>query len=489
MAASRRAEGLLRIAQVGLIAASIAVTAVLSDPDDWQPVELVVLLAGVAILSGAFPLEIRGVKASGSFLGIVLVMALLGPAPALVVSLLTMVVLSAAWRVTWRIALCNVAAYATFPALGGVLFFGAEKAGITHDEALPFAMVVFAVFMVTNFCNFLLIAVDLSVTGESSIRRELVDVYVPCLPVQVTSAMLTATLALAYDRSGLGVVVLLIAVGLIFQYLLHLAFQSMRRGEQLEARTRELATLQVGLLETVIKTLSLRDKMTARHSAAVARYAREMARAIGMPEREADVLHTAALLHDIGKFVFPDSILFADRRLTEADMEIVRSHPARGAELVASIETYGPVADIILAHHERIDGTGYPNRIAGEDIPLAARIISICDTFDVMTARDSYRRPVSREKAFAELRRVAGSQLDAELVEVFVELLQDPAIAFRHTDDTDFDSELEVERRAREYAAPRDLSDRGPADTVASSNENGRSGAPVQTESGVVPKS
>ena len=101
--------------------------------------------------------------------------------------------------------------------------------------------------------------------------------------------------------------------------------------------------------------------MTARHSAAVARYSREIARELGLSDRDQDVVHTAALLHDIGKFIFPDSILFADRKLSPDDLEIVRRHPEQGARLVARIDGYGPVAEIILAHHERIDGDGYPN--------------------------------------------------------------------------------------------------------------------------------
>jgi putative nucleotidyltransferase with HDIG domain len=229
----------------------------------------------------------------------------------------------------------------------------------------------------------------------------------------------------------------------------------MERKDELEGRTRELASLQVGLLGTVLQTLSLRDKMTARHSAAVARYSREIARELGLSDREQDVVHTAALLHDIGKFIFPDSILFADTRLTKEQYEIVRRHPEQGARLVARIDGYGPVAEIILAHHERIDGDGYPNGLIGEQIPLAARIISVADTYDVMTSRDSYRRPVSSREAIEELRRVSDKQLDARVVETFIALLEKRSVTFRHADDADFERELNLERRVRDYAAPR----------------------------------
>jgi putative nucleotidyltransferase with HDIG domain len=231
--------------------------------------------------------------------------------------------------------------------------------------------------------------------------------------------------------------------------------QAFERGEELGKRTHELAALQVGLLSTVVQTLSMRDAMTARHSAAVARYAREVAGLLGVSEREQELIHTAALLHDIGKFIFPDSILFADRKLTDQEWEIVKRHPEQGARLVARIEGYGPVADIIHSHHERIDGRGYPHGLSGQEIPLGSRIISVADTYDVMTSRDSYRRPVSSEAAIAELRRVAGSQLDPIVVETFIEMIEAGRVAFHHADEADFELELAFERRVEAYARPR----------------------------------
>ena len=94
------------------------------------------------------------------------------------------------------------------------------------------------------------------------------------------------------------------------------------------------------------------------------------------------------------------------------------------------IEGYGPVADIVLSHHEKIDGTGYPYGLSGEHIPLGSRILAAADTYDVMTARDSYRDPVSSEEALAELRRVAGTQLDPLVVDVFVEMIERHGVAF-----------------------------------------------------------
>jgi putative nucleotidyltransferase with HDIG domain len=176
-----------------------------------------------------------------------------------------------------------------------------------------------------------------------------------------------------------------------------------------------------------------------------------------MSEREQEIVHTAGLLHDIGKFIFPDAILLADTKLTDEQFAIVRKHPEQGAKLVRRIDGYGPIADIIHAHHERIDGRGYPRGLAGDEIPIAARMISIADTYDVMTSRDSYRKPVSPTEAIAELRRVSGSQLDGALVELFIELVEKKNIGFKHADEAEFERELNFERRVRDYAAPRVL--------------------------------
>jgi putative nucleotidyltransferase with HDIG domain len=260
--------------------------------------------------------------------------------------------------------------------------------------------------------------------------------------------------AYLYNRIGIAAIALFGIVLFTFQHLLGQLLMSEERGEELERRTTQLASLQVGLLSALLHTLDLRDRMTARHSAAVARYAKEIARAAGYSEEEQELVHTAALLHDIGKFIFPDRILKGDVPLTKEDWKIIRTHPYQGAKIVSQIEGYGPVGDIIWAHHERVDGKGYPRGLKGDQIPELSRIISVADVYDVMTARDSYREPISSFEAIRELRRVAGAQLDASFIEVFVEVLAGRDVRYRHGEDADFDAELELEKRVRDYALP-----------------------------------
>jgi putative nucleotidyltransferase with HDIG domain len=450
-----RNERLLLGGQTALLIFSATLAARLSEASDWHPLGLFGLLLAFALISEFFRMRVKSAHISAGFLAHVLAMILLGPAPATVIGLVVMLVNAVRSRTRLPGVIVNLSTYATFPIAGAVLFAALNSPHLAERDGALYMLVVFVVFTATNVLNFLLIAIDIKVVDGLPVRRAITTLYAPLLPVQFAIGLLTAGAAFMYNQVGLGAIGLLGVICLVFQYLLNTALKSVEHKEQLEGRTRELAALQVGLLSTVLQTLSLRDKMTARHSAAVARYAREMAHAIGLPPAEQELVHTAGLLHDIGKFIFPDSILLADTRLTDEQFEIVKRHPEQGAKLVKRIDGYGPIAEIIHAHHERIDGRGYPRGMAGDEIPIASRMISIADTYDVMTSRDSYRKPVSTQEAIAELRRVSGSQLDATLVEVFINLVEQRGIRFKHADDAEFERELNFESRVRDHAAPR----------------------------------
>jgi putative nucleotidyltransferase with HDIG domain len=450
-----RRQVLILAAQISVLGIAMTAAALTSRATDWQPVELVGLLFVLAVGSDMLTVQIRGIWISGSFVALVLAMALLGPLPAAAIGVGSIVVDLARSSRSWDRNFQNVVTYATFPVVGAIairMLDGDITPGQTNG--FGFAAVVLGVFMVTNFVNFAMIASFQHVALGVPFLHNLRSVWLTVQPTQFATGLLTAGVAYSYSQIGVGAVGLLAVVLFIFQNLLRVVLQAFERGEELSNRTRELASLQMGLLTTVLQTLAMRDPMTARHSAAVARYAREVAKMLGLDEREQDLVHTAALLHDIGKFIFPDSILFADRKLTEDEWLIVKLHPEQGAKLVRRIEGYGPVADIIYCHHERYDGNGY-YRVPLQDIPLGSRIIAAADTYDVMTSRDSYRRPVSSEAALAELRRVAGSQLDPMVVEAFESMILERGIAFRHTDETDFETELAFDKRVADYARPR----------------------------------
>jgi putative nucleotidyltransferase with HDIG domain len=441
----------LAVAQIALLASSLVVVVTTTHASDWQPTGLVVLLAGIAIASDAMAIETKSLRLTGSFVALVLAMALLGPAPAVAIGLLTVIPDAIRLRSQPALVLANVSAYATFPLAGALAVRALHLDGASD---MDFALAVSVVFAGVNILNFFLIAVPMVALSGGSIWSAVRNIYVPILPSEALAAALAVGTAATYRAVGLPALVAILVALFLFQVLTRELLISQERAEQLEARSTQLASLQVGVLAALVQTLSLRDRMTARHSAAVARYARAIAEEVGCTTAEQELVHTAGLLHDIGKFAFPDRILLANRKLDDDDWKIVRTHPYQGARLVRRINGYGPVAEIILAHHERIDGRGYPRGLTGEQIPLLSRMISIADTYDVMTARDSYRDPVSQAEAIAELRRVSGAQLDGELVESFIRILERSGLQFQHTTDADFERELDFDARVRGYALP-----------------------------------
>ncbi len=455
MALVKSRVSVLRAGQVCALIAALAGAVLLSEPSDWKPAGVVFGLIAFGIITEPVPLQYRKVTMSGAFMSIVLASVIAGPGPAVLLGVITMLVNAARRRVGLAVALPNLSSHAVFPLVGSVLFELVGGRDLIDTAELAFIPVVVAVFVAMNLINFTMIAIDVAVVdGQPSIREAFRSVYVEVFPVEFAASLLTAIVGFAYIAYGSGALLLLAVVTLSFQYLIRMALNAAQRKDEVEERNEQLAALQFGLISTTMKTLALRDHMTARHSAAVARYVREMAKEIGLSPDEQELFHTAGLFHDIGKFIFPDSILFAGNSLTDSEYAIVRRHPEVGADLIAEIEGYGPVAKIVRHHHERIDGRGYPFGLSGEQIPLGSRMIAVADVYDVLTARDTYRQPVSSADAFAELRRSAGTQLDAELVEVFIGLVTARGVVFSHSSADDFEAELALERRVKAYAKP-----------------------------------
>jgi putative nucleotidyltransferase with HDIG domain len=440
------------------IVACAAVVSVLTSPDANWNLPMLAMLLGFAIASDLMAASIRSskLKVSGSFLAIVVAMVLLGGAPAAVVGVLTIVAGWIKWRERPHYFLANLASYASFPLACGLLFDLIRDHYALDSGDTAFPALVFGTFVVALAVNFMMAALYTRHMDGTRVTDTARRALVPLLTSDLVAALMAVGVSEVTLNWGTGALALFGILLLAFQHLLAALLTSEDRAEDLQRRTEQLASLQVGLLSAMLRTLDLRDRMTARHSAAVARYAREIALAAGLSEAEQELAHTAALLHDIGKFVFPDSILKGNSRLTDEEYEIVKMHPFHGAQVLAQIEGYGPVANIVLAHHERIDGTGYPNGMPGDQIPLIARIISVADTYDVMTSRDSYRKPVTSQTAIAELRRVSGTQLDGEIVEIFVKILAQKDVAYRHGEDADFETELALDRRVHEYASTSD---------------------------------
>jgi putative nucleotidyltransferase with HDIG domain len=443
-----------------LLIVVLAIAVVAAPSANWDLALLGVLLGFAAFSDLTAKVVEDRLNISGSFPALVLAMVFLGGAPACLMGLATAFMGYLRWREPVSSFVQNLLNYSLFSLVGGLVFQAVmHGAGITEKD-VGFYVLIFGVFCFALAINFFLAALYMKYTQDISIMQQVEKALLPLLPSELMAALMAVGVAFLYAQVGIAAVALFGVVLITFQYLLGALLVSQHRAVELQNRSNELASFQVGMLSALLRTLDLRDQMTARHSAAVARYSRAIAQRAGFSRQEEELVHIAALLHDIGKFILPDRILKANVPLTDEDWMLIKRHPQQGARVVSSLDGYGPVADIILAHHERIDGKGYPRGLKGDEIPELARIISVSDTYDVMTARDSYRTPMSSQDAIAELRRVAGAQLDARFVEVFIELLEGQDVSFQHGEAADFEKELALEARIAETASPDGASNR-----------------------------
>ena len=165
-----------------------------------------------------------------------------------------------------------------------------------------------------------------------------------------------------------------------------------------------------------------RDHETIGHSCRVARLAVALAERIGLRGETLTAIEWGALLHDVGKTIIPREVLDKPGPLSADEMTVIRQHPRQGYQMLKHLVFLGPALDIVLSHHERWDGRGYPNGLAGERIPLPARVFAVVDTYDAITSDRPYRAARGHDEATAELRRVAGTQLDPRVVERFLEI-------------------------------------------------------------------
>jgi putative nucleotidyltransferase with HDIG domain len=428
-----------------------------SNMQEWRPLLLVALLGALALVGDRLSSTVGNGVLSPAHTSMVLMICLLGPVPAFCFGVSVALVKSGLRRLSLAGWLNNLTSLALFPFAGWsivALFIGNVHAPANHHltQGVSFGLVVFAVSVVTIVVNFAVVAIDDAIEEGRSLLRLTREAFIPILPGHLAAGVLAGMLAVAYTNLGLPALFGAVAVLGTFHYLIGALLRSEDRADQLEARSIHLANLQVGVLRVLMEALALRDRTTSQHAAAVARYAKALAVEVGASDEDQEVIHTAALLHDIGKFTWSDRVLHPEQ-LTDQDWAVIRRHPQDGAELVGKLDGYGDVAEAILYHHERVDGGGYPAGLIGNEIPLASRIIAVCSTYDTMTASSRVGPPLTHEDAILELRKIAGHQLDGEVVERFITVLERDGIP-PTADDATYETELAFAERARRMAQP-----------------------------------
>ncbi|MEW6516363.1 MAG: HD domain-containing phosphohydrolase [candidate division FCPU426 bacterium] len=185
--------------------------------------------------------------------------------------------------------------------------------------------------------------------------------------------------------------------------------------------TEHLKELYIGMLRAMAKTLESRDKFAGGHDQRVAEYAASVAQVIGLAVEEVENIRLAAQVQNLGHIAVPDSILHSTGKLSEQEYKKLKEHPMVGAEILNQIQALRGTVKLVLHHHERYDGAGYPAGLKGKDIPLGARILAVADAFDAMTSAQKHRSAMTRSQAIDELKKGSGTQFDPEIVDVFIE--------------------------------------------------------------------
>ena len=209
-------------------------------------------------------------------------------------------------------------------------------------------------------------------------------------------------------------------------------------GTELLVRTRVLLrdralNKRLDATETVLlavgRAVEARDRYTIDHAERVGRYARELGRLVGLDREEADWVYMGGVLHDVGKIAIRDAILLKDGPLDDGEWNTMRTHPAEGERICQPLRSTSPVLPTIRHHHERVDGTGYPDRLTGEAIPFSARLVAIADAWDAMTSNRVYRASLGEAEARRRLEHGAGTQWDALLVRRYLTLVDSGRLA------------------------------------------------------------
>jgi diguanylate cyclase (GGDEF)-like protein/putative nucleotidyltransferase with HDIG domain len=300
----------------------------------------------------------------------------------------------------------------------GLAMFWMSEPGSVSITAVGRPLVGAAATYFVLTTGFAALAVAFS-KGQSLIttwRKE----FLPGAPSYFVGAGTAALVALLVTRTDYWFAPLAFAP-IFLTYRTYKVYLGRIEGEQ--RHVQQTSDLHLATIEALARAIDAKDQNTQMHIRRVQLYAAGMAKAVGLSPAAIQGVKTAALLHDIGKLAVPEHILSKPGPLTQEEFQKIRIHPEVGAEIIAAVPFPYPVAPIILSHHERWDGKGYPTGLSGEDIPIGARILTIVDYFDAVTTERPYHKALSHESAIGLLKHEAGRALDPTLVDIFVTML------------------------------------------------------------------
>jgi putative nucleotidyltransferase with HDIG domain len=274
-------------------------------------------------------------------------------------------------------------------------------------------------------------ALTLRVRRTGSLRtvsREMLPILAAAVPLYTP---VIAALAFAYREVSPWSVALFLVPAFAAQRLFQLYREQRETAERLVSANARLERANLSFASALVATLDARDKYTAGHSAAVAVYARDIARRMGLAEQDQELVHLCGLVHDIGKIGLPVGLLEKSGPLTLDERRQMEQHPVIGEGILAKVEDYTAIARVVRHHHERVDGRGYPDALMGDDIPLLSRILAVADAYDAMTSDRPYRDAMPSRVARLRLAQAVESQFDTSVVAAFEAILASASEAYK----------------------------------------------------------
>ncbi len=386
--------------------------------------DVVGLLAIIALVGvgQALALEVDDGSISVAAVGSLAGAALFGPRAALALGFTTAVVEWSARRAPLHNVLFNVGALSLASLSAAAVFEPGFGAGARDLIVVGLSLVAGASYFAVNMG---LLSLALSMQGHERWWAVFRERFTWLLPYYIGYGFVGAVMAIAYHAAGLYALAVFAIPLLLMRktqeaYLAHTqrSAQKLRRAAEtiqsqnvsLEQANRLLKERSTAAMESLSATVDARDSYTAGHSRRVQQLALAIGRELGLSQAELDLLGHAALFHDIGKLAIPDAILLKPASLTDEEWALMQRHADEGARIIDRLGFLTDAVPAIRHHHERFDGTGYPDRLKGEEIPLGARIIHVADALDSMLTTRIYRAARPAAEALAELRRVAGTQ-------------------------------------------------------------------------------
>ena len=435
---------------IAVVALGLGMAAVYAPQIEPHRLPALILIGGLAVAFSRVRMTLYGETAlSLGMVGDFAVAFLFGPAGAAIASPAAAIVFDLGSGAPWYKRAFNVGSFTVVNVAVSAMIWIAIGGELTRSLWLiPIALAAVAVYYLLNIS---LVTVAVSLAAARSLREVWREKFEWLLPHYIVLGLLGLAVADAYDSIGVFGVLAFVAPPLMMQYSTRQylsrtteSVEELRRtndelhraNRETRAIAEELRHTYDGTLEALVSALDARDRETKGHSLRVAKYMMEIASHIGIQPGTAEWvdMQRGALLHDVGKIGVTDSILHKPGPLTDDEWVEMRKHPRIGHDMLKDISFLSGAATIVLAHHERFDGKGYPKGLAADEIPLGARMFVLADTFDAMTSDRPYRAALTPEASRDEIIRCSGTQFDPQCVQAFL-LAFDKIVQIRTSDE------------------------------------------------------